>query len=51
MGIPGPTEIMLIALVVFFLFGAKKIPQFMRSLGEGIRELRNVGKELDDGDK
>jgi len=48
----GWTEILLIAFVVLLLFGGKKIPELMRGLGRGVRELKdakdNVKKELED---
>jgi sec-independent protein translocase protein TatA len=34
----GTPEIMLLALVVLVLFGAKKIPEFMQGLGKGVQE-------------
>lgn len=44
---------MLIAVVVLVLFGGRKIPEFMRGLGKGIREFNdaknNVKKELEEG--
>lgn len=36
----GFQEIMLIGLVVLVLFGAKKIPEFMKGLGKGIKEFK-----------
>lgn len=46
---------MLIAVVVLVLFGGRKIPEFMRGLGKGIREFNdaknNVKKELEEGMK
>ncbi len=38
----GGTELFLILLVVLILFGASRIPQFFRGLGEGIREFRSA---------
>jgi sec-independent protein translocase protein TatA len=35
----GTTEVMVITLVVFLLFGASKVPEFARSLGEAKREF------------
>jgi sec-independent protein translocase protein TatA len=47
----GP-HVLLIALVVLFLFGGKKIPELMRGLGRGIREFKdakdNVTREIED---
>ena len=42
----GTPEIMLIALVVLVLFGAKKIPEFMQGLGKGVREFRKAAKDI-----
>jgi sec-independent protein translocase protein TatA len=53
MGNLGFQEILLIAVVVLVLFGGRKIPEFMRGLGKGIREFNdaknNVKKEIEDG--
>jgi sec-independent protein translocase protein TatA len=37
----GLLEIGIIALILLLLFGAKRIPLLMGSIGEGIRELKN----------
>ncbi len=36
----GTTEIILIIVIILLLFGAKRIPQLMRSLGSGVREFK-----------
>jgi sec-independent protein translocase protein TatA len=55
MGNLGFQEILLIAVVVLVLFGGRKIPEFMKGLGKGIREFNdakdNVKKELEEGMK
>jgi len=38
----GATEITLIVIAILILFGAKKIPEFARGLGQGIREFKNA---------
>jgi len=38
----GTTEIILILLVVLVLFGARKIPQFAKGLGQGIKEFKDA---------
>ena len=52
---PGGTEWILIILAVLILFGGRKIPEFMRGFGRGIRELNdaksNVQKEIEEGMK
>lgn len=40
-GTIGFQEILIILLVVLFLFGAKRIPELMKSMGKGIRELKH----------
>ena len=36
----GTPELMLIALVILVLFGAKKIPEFMKGMGKGVSEFK-----------
>ena len=38
----GWQEILLIAVVILILFGARKIPEFMRGLGKGVREFNEA---------
>lgn len=42
----GFQEILLIGIVVLVFFGAKKIPDFMKGLGKGVREFKNGVKEI-----
>ena len=48
-------EVLVIGLVVLVLFGAKKIPEFMKGLGKGVREfkdsVKDVKKEVEDATK
>jgi sec-independent protein translocase protein TatA len=44
----GPTELILILLVVLLLFGAKKLPELAKGLGKGIREFKNASKHVED---
>jgi len=41
-------EIVLLLVVFLILFGAKKIPEFAKGLGEGIREFRKTSKDTPD---
>ncbi|MCB9360468.1 MAG: twin-arginine translocase TatA/TatE family subunit [Flavobacteriales bacterium] len=45
LGMFGTQEIIIIAIVVILLFGAKKIPQLMRGMGSGIKEFKDGMKE------
>ncbi len=42
----GGPELLLILVVIFFLFGAKKIPDIAKGLGEGIREFRKAARGI-----
>ena len=44
----GLTEILVVALLIVLLFGAKKIPDIMRSLGQGFREVKDITDGLDE---
>jgi sec-independent protein translocase protein TatA len=39
-GTIGFQEIIIIVVVILFLFGAKRIPELMKSVGKGIREMK-----------
>ncbi len=42
----GPTELIIIAVIIILIFGAKRIPEIGKGIGGAIREFRNVKKEL-----
>ena len=48
MGIPGGWEILVIAIVVLLLFGGKKIPEFMKGLGKGVKNFKDGINGVDD---
>lgn len=45
-GIGGP-EVLLIVLVVLLFFGAKRIPELMKSLGKGVRSFKDGVSEIE----
>jgi sec-independent protein translocase protein TatA len=45
LGMIGPWQIALIAVIVLLLFGGKKIPQLMKGIGSGISEFKKGVKE------
>lgn len=46
MSMPGGLEWIIIALAVLLFFGAKKIPELARGLGQGISEFRKATTEI-----
>jgi sec-independent protein translocase protein TatA len=48
MGNLGTPEIVLIALVILVLFGAKRIPEFMAGLGKGVKEFKKAARDIQD---
>jgi len=40
-------ELLLLAVVIIILFGARKIPEFAKGLGQGIKEFKKASR--DDG--
>ena len=44
----GWPEILLIALIVLLLFGAKKIPELMKGLGKGVKSFKDGMNSKDD---
>ncbi len=53
----GPMEIFIIVAAILVLFGAKKIPEFAKGIGKGMKEFKKAVKEveedikMDDDDK
>jgi sec-independent protein translocase protein TatA len=43
-----PTQLIVVAVVAFVFFGSKKIPEFGRGLGKGLREFRDGIKSFSD---
>ncbi len=53
MGSFGAMEIVIVVLFVLLFFGAKRIPELARGIGQGIQEFRkasdDIKKEIDRG--
>jgi len=43
----GTPEIILIVLVILLLFGAKRIPELMKSMGKGVKNFKEGMKEVE----
>jgi len=44
----GGGEMVLVFAAILVLFGAKKIPEFAKGLGQGIREFKKASREVTD---
>ncbi len=49
----GPTELILILLIVVIIFGARRLPELGKGIGEGIRNFKKSisGKEKEPEEK
>ena len=43
----GTGEIILIVLAILLLFGAKRIPELMKSMGKGVKNFKEGMKEVE----
>ena len=43
----GTTEILVVAFIVVFLFGGKKIPEFFKGLSEAVKEFKKASKDTE----
>ena len=48
LGVIGPWQIVIIALVILLLFGGKKIPELMKGLGKGVKSFKEGMNEIED---
>lgn len=49
-GIMGGWEILLILAVIILLFGARKLPELARGLGQGVKEFKKATRnDVQDG--
>lgn len=44
-GMIGGTELMVIAVAAMVLFGARKIPEFAKGLGQAVKEFKKASNE------
>ncbi len=47
LGMPGMSEMLILAFLVLLLFGGKKLPELMKGLGKGIREFNNAKASIE----
>lgn len=44
---PAPVELIILAVIVIALFGSKQLPTIARSLGKGVREVKDTVSDVD----
>ena len=44
----GPTELIIVFLIILLVFGAKRIPEIAQGLGKGITEFKKAAREVTD---
>ncbi|MGD2124447.1 MAG: twin-arginine translocase TatA/TatE family subunit [Desulfobacteraceae bacterium] len=42
----GTTELLIIGVIIFLIFGAKRLPEIGKGLGGALREFKQVKKQL-----
>ena len=47
----GVPELVIILIIVFFLFGAKRLPEMGKGIGDGIKNFKKSMKGDDEADK
>jgi sec-independent protein translocase protein TatA len=48
LGLPSGPDLFVLFLIVLVLFGAKRLPELARGLGQGIKEFKKAKDEFDD---
>ena len=47
----GTTELLIIGVILFFIFGAKRLPEIGKGLGGAIREFKKIGRSPKENDQ
>jgi sec-independent protein translocase protein TatA len=47
----GFREILLILVIILILFGAKRIPEMMKAMGQGVKEFKKAAKDIQSDDE
>jgi len=54
-GFPGPSELMIVFVIILVLFGGAKLPEMARNIGKGMRvfkeEANSLRKEIEVSDQ
>ena len=44
----GPTELIIILVIVLIIFGAGRLPELGGALGKGVKEFKQASKEVEE---
>jgi sec-independent protein translocase protein TatA len=47
----GVSELIIIGVIIFLIFGARRLPEIGRGLGQAVKELKGVKKDLKSEDR
>jgi sec-independent protein translocase protein TatA len=47
-GLESPTHLLILLVIILLLFGAKRLPEMGRSIGQGIREFKEALNSRDE---
>lgn len=47
----GTTELIIIAAIILFIFGGKKIPELFKGIAEAVKEFKKASKDTDEEKK
>lgn len=42
----GPTELIIILVIVLLIFGARRLPEIGKGIGGAVREFKNIKKDI-----
>lgn len=48
LGVIGPWQVVILALLIILLFGGKKIPELMKGIGKGVKSFKEGMNEVED---
>lgn len=47
----GPTELIILLVLILVLFGGRKLPELAKGLGQGLKEFKSATREDDTPEK
>lgn len=48
----GPSELVLVCIVILLIFGGKKIPELMKGIGQGVRSFKKgLNEDIEEPEK